>query len=373
MDTVLKDIGDELDQTLVLVVSKSGGTKETRNGMLEAQKVFADKGLDPSKAFVAVTGKESALDKRAVEENWITRFPMWDWVGGRTSETAAVGLLPAALQGFDINQLLAGAREMDELTRGQDIKQNPAAVLAAMWHLAGGGKGTKNMVVLPYKDNMGLFAKYLQQLVMESLGKRTDLDGNEVFQGLNVFGNKGSTDQHAFIQQLRDGLKDFFATFIEVQKHRDGPSIEVDDGTTSGDYLRAFLYGTRQALTEEGRPNMTLTVREGDASDVGKLIALFERAVGLYASMVNINAYHQPGVQAGKLAGDAENAIQKEVMAALTPQPLTAAQLAEKLQKPEATEAIYHILEALAVNEGRGVTRHANQGPATTTYQRADA
>src|SRR5207248_1121094 len=95
--------------------------------------------------------------------------------------------------------------------------------------------------------------KYLQQLVMESLGKEKDLDGNIVHQGVAVYGNKGSTDQHAYVQQLRDGVLNFFVTFVEVQKDRNGKRLEVEDGITSGDYLHGFLRGTRSALYEKDR------------------------------------------------------------------------------------------------------------------------
>ena len=141
---------------------------------------------------------------------------MWDWVGGRTSETAAVGLLPAALQGFDIDLLLQGASEMDQLTRSENTLRNPAMMLALAWFHLTDGKGSKDMVILPYKDRLELFAKYLQQLIMESLGKEKNLSGEVVNQGIAVYGNKGSTDQHAYVQQLREGIPNFFATFIEV-------------------------------------------------------------------------------------------------------------------------------------------------------------
>src|SRR6202012_3172824 len=94
----------------------------------------------------------------------------------------------------------------------------PAALLALMWDYIGDGRGKKDMVVLPYKDRLLLFSRYLQQLVMESLGKEKDLAGNIVHQGIAVYGNKGSTDQHAYVQQLREGVNNFFVTFIEVLK-----------------------------------------------------------------------------------------------------------------------------------------------------------
>ena len=180
IDYVLKTLGTRLKQTLVVVISKSGGTAETRNGMLEAQVAFKAAGLDFAKHFVAVTGEDSKLDQVAQKEGWLARFPMWDWVGGRTSELSAVGLLPAALQGIKIDQMLVGAAAMDAVTRRKSLRDNPAALLALMWYWATAGRGTKDMVVLPYKDRLLLFSRYLQQLVMESLGKEFDLAGNVV-------------------------------------------------------------------------------------------------------------------------------------------------------------------------------------------------
>src|SRR5437867_2192993 len=224
---VLDQLKPQLDHTLVLVISKSGGTKETRNGMIEAQAAFKRAGLDFAKHAVAVTGVGSQLDQTAKEQEWLRRFPMWDWVGGRTSETSAVGLLPAALQGIDIDALLRGASSCDAETRSHNTLGNPAAMLAAAWHFIVNGSGSKDMVVLPYKDSLELFSRYLQQLVMESLGKEFDLSGKVVHQGITVFGNKGSTDQHAYVQQLRDGLANFFVTFIEVLQDRPENSIMV--------------------------------------------------------------------------------------------------------------------------------------------------
>ena len=130
-DRVLAELAPQLAETLVVVISKSGGTKETRNGMLEVKKAYAAAGLDFPKQAVAVTGRDSELDRLAVAEGWLARFPMWDWVGGRTSVTSAVGLLPAALQGIDIDGLLAGARLCDALTRTPDVRAQPGGAACA--------------------------------------------------------------------------------------------------------------------------------------------------------------------------------------------------------------------------------------------------
>src|SRR5438067_2168249 len=308
---------DSLSQTLVVVVSKSGGTKETRNGMVETEAKFTQKGLHFGKHAVAVTGVGSDLDKYAEKNQWLARFPMHDWIGGRTSVMSAVGLLSMALEGFDIDKFLAGAAAMDERTRTPVAAQNAAMLLALMWYYAGNGKGEKDMVILPYKDRLALFSKYLQQLVMESLGKEKDNDGNIVHQGIAVYGNKGSTDQHAYVQQLRDGVPNFFATFLEVRKDRGGEKFEVEKGVTSGDYLQGFLRGTRSALYENGRDSITITIPEVNPFNVGALIALYERAVGFYGALVNINACHQPGVEAGKKAATRILQLQPQIAAQL--------------------------------------------------------
>ena len=205
MDRVVATIGSKnLGTTLTLIISKSGGTKETRNGMLEVRAAYTKAGLDFPAYAVAVTGEGSELDRLATVEGWLARFPMWEWVGGRTSITSAVGLLPAALQGIDIDAFLKGARLCDEVTRCRTVRDNPAALLALMWFHATSGAGKRDMVILPYKDRLLLFSRYLQQLIMESLGKEFDRNGNLVNQGLTVYGNNGSTDQHAYVQQLRD-------------------------------------------------------------------------------------------------------------------------------------------------------------------------
>ncbi len=349
MDAVIARLAKTgLDRTLVLVISKSGGTAETRNGMLEAKAAWEAAGLDFGRHAAAVTGTDSKLDQYAVAHHFIARFPMEDWIGGRTSVLSTVGLVPAALQGLDIDGMLAGAAAMDVETRKQDAAKNAAMQLAIAWHSATNGKGEKDMVVLPYKDSLVLFSKYLQQLVMESLGKERDLDGKVVNQGIAVYGNKGSTDQHAYVQQLRDGVNNFFATFIEVRKGRTGHSIEVDPGTSTADYLQGFLRGTRKALHDSGRKSVTISIPEVTPFQLGLLIALFERTVSFYASLVNINAYHQPGVEAGKKAAGAFLETLTQVRGHLTASAKSAAEIATEVNADP--EDVYHCLTHLSAN-----------------------
>ncbi|EAZ43091.1 hypothetical protein OsJ_27683 [Oryza sativa Japonica Group] len=361
IDHQIAQLGPELASTLVIVISKSGGTPETRNGLLEVQKAFRDAGLEFSKQGVAITQENSLLDNTARIEGWLARFPMFDWVGGRTSEMSAVGLLPAALQGIDIKEMLVGAAQMDEETRNTEIKENPAALLALCWYWASDGIGSK--------DSLLLLSRYLQQLVMESLGKEFDLDGNRVNQGLTVYGNKGSTDQHAYIQQLREGVHNFFVTFIEVLRDRPpGHEWELEPSVTCGDYLFGMLHGTRSALYANDRESITVTVQEVNPRAVGALVALYERAVGLYAYLININAYHQPGVEAGKKAAGEVLALQKRILLVLNEasckdpaEPLTLDQIADRCHCPEEIEMIYKIIQHMAAND-RALIAEGNCG-----------
>ena len=356
-----------LDTTLVSVISKSGGTPETRNGMIEVKKVYQDRGLDFAAHAFAITGKSSKLEAIAEREGWLAIFPMRDWVGGRTSELSPVGLVAAALQGIDIKAMLRGAKEMDALTRKHSLKDNPAALLAMAWYCAGHGRGEKDMVILPYKDSLLLFSRYLQQLIMESLGKEKDLDGNVVNQGIAVYGNKGSTDQHAYVQQLREGVNNFFLTFIEVLEDRTRDFVEIEPGITSGDYLKGFLLGTRTALNDKDRGSITITIPQVDERIVGALIALYERGVSIYASLVNINAYHQPGVEAGKKAAASVLNLQKQVVETLkeASSPLSLSELASKAGVSNEIETVYQIVRHLNANK-RGIVIEGDIGVPST-------
>lgn len=361
-DRVLAEIGDDLEDTMVLVISKSGGTVETGNGMIETAAAFKKAGLSFERHAVAITGVGSTLDETAKKGGWLYRFPMWDWVGGRTSITSAVGLLPMSLQGIDIDEFLKGARLCDEATRIHDTRSNPAALLALAWHYATDGRGQRDMVIMPYKDRLMLFPKYLQQLIMESLGKEKDLDGRVVNQGIAVYGNKGATDQHAYVQQLREGVNNFFVTFIETLKDREGDSIEIGAGITSGDYLDAFLHGTRNALHDNGRESITITIEGLDARSLGALIALYERTVGLYASLINVNAYHQPGVEAGKKMAASVVRLQQNVLSFLKKNPgrsFTAEETAAALGAEDQVESIYRILVHASANKDHRVIKEA--------------
>ena len=175
--------------------------------------------------------------------------------------------------------------------------------------------------------------------------------GKLCYQGLNVFGNKGGTDAHAFIQQLNDGRDDFFVTFIEVMKNP--MQLEISEGTDMGSYLHGFLEGLSAALRSKGRQTILIRVPEVNEYVLGMLIALYERAVACYAEYININAFHQPGVQAYKLAAKGILALREKLCAELkkiAPVEGTAADIAAKIGAADDAVEVGGLLDKAAAN-----------------------
>jgi glucose-6-phosphate isomerase len=356
VDRLLARLDGELDRTLVSVVSKSGWTPTPRFLQRELELAYERSGLDFAAHAVATTMQGSELDEIAKAGGWLARFPLWDWVGGRTSITSAVGLLPMALRGVDTAAFLRGAAAVDDLTRRREPTANPAAALALMWYRLGDGHGGKRMVILPYKDRLASFPRYAQQLIMESVGKRHTRHGETVQQGFTVYGHKGVSDQHSYLQQLTEGTPDFFVTFIGIREHRAGRSPEVEPGVTLGDQLFASLEATRDTLFAGGRDSITITLADVGPEALGALVALYERAVGLYAELIDVNAYDQPGVNKEMAAPVLEllNAAMTYLRKAEDPQ--TATRIAAAIDRPEQVETLYKLLEQLAADPDRRVT-----------------
>jgi glucose-6-phosphate isomerase len=371
LETVLARLRSGLGRTLVSVVSKSGITPTPLLVLSELERRYRAAGLSLAGHAVATTMPGSDLAKRVTAEGWLASFPIWEWVGGRTSVTSAVGLLPGAVLGGNTGAFLAGAAAMDRRTRDPHAAGNPAMLLALMWFWLGQGAGRRDMVVLPYRDRLALLPRYVQQLVMESIGKRHDRRGRVVRQGLTVYGNKGSTDQHAYFQQLLEGPPDFFVTFVRTRQAAPaaapaaGPAVGP---ATLDDYLFASAEGARERLSERGRESITITLPDLGPRSLGALIALFERATGLYAELIDVNAYDQPAVD--KHLAEPAVALQRSIRSQLDPGPggRTAAELAAAIGQPERVEAVYAWLEQLAATPGRGVTRTGGTSPDLTRF-----
>ncbi len=148
-------------------------------------------------------------------------------------------------------------------------------------------------------------------------------------------------------------MNDFFVTFIEVLADGQNSSLMVEEKVTSGDFLHGFYLGTRQALADKNRESLTITVNEVSANTIGMLIALFERAVGFYASLININAYHQPGVEAGKKAAGQVIEIQRKILNYLSNKPnklFTAAEISKAIGMEYDIETVCKVIQHLTAN-----------------------
>ncbi|MGI5849198.1 MAG: glucose-6-phosphate isomerase [Christensenellales bacterium] len=298
-----------LEKTVFNVITKSGMTSETMAQMMCAADALNKKGLALKDHMIATTDEKSGnLNRIAKHEHLKTYFIPAD-VGGRFSTLSPVGLLPAAVCGYDIRAMLKGAADMDIVCARP---QNNPAVLYALLHVLGMKKGMNISVMIPYADSLKYMADWYAQLWAESLGKRLDLDGNEVFVGQTPVKALGATDQHSQIQLYSEGPFDKIITFLKVSRFRrdlDIPKVfdyEKDiaylGGKTFGTLIEAEREATQYALLKAGRPSITISLREVDEYSIGALMHFFEMATTYAGEMLNINAFDQPGVEEGKLA-----------------------------------------------------------------------
>ena len=206
------------------------------------------------------------------------------------------------------------------------------------------------MVILPYKDRLALFSKYLQQLVMESLGKERISTAKSSIRESPFTATKARPTSTPTCSNFATACRIFSRPSSRCGKTATARTFEVEPGVTSGDYLQGFLRGTRAALYEGGRDSITISIPEVDAFHVGALIALYERAVGFYGSLVNINAYHQPGVEAGKKAATRILQLQPKVLGSTCRRAgKTAEAIAHAIDADP--EEVFHVLRHLAAND----------------------
>lgn len=290
-----------LETTLMVNMSKSGGTAETRGNMEAFNELIRNHSsgkLVLGKHNIAVTVQGSNFDKYATENDFLHTFHMFNETGGRTSIVSAIGMVPCAFAELNFADFLRGQCHMDKLTRNADAKQNPSLLIAIAIDQLSKLQGRKNMIVLGYSDFLKEFAHYLQQLYMESLGKEYSESGVANPEGLTVFGGVGTGEQHAFMQQVQKGINDCFVRFVHFNK-RSSDYVDSQAGSM-GRQLLAFVKGTENALLNNRRPFMTSTFEQCDMFNLGMMIALEERIVTNLAAFRSINAYDQPGVQDGK-------------------------------------------------------------------------
>jgi glucose-6-phosphate isomerase len=298
----------DLERALFVVTSKSGGTAETMaqylivRGALDAK--FGDKA---GEHLVFVTDPAKGSLRPIATKEGIAALDIPPNVGGRFSVLTAVGTLPAALTGVDAARLLAGAADMRERCRTDDLARNPAGTFALLQWLAHDRHGKNVHVLMPYADPLRDFAAWFVQLWAESLGK-VRKDGSHV--GPTPLAALGATDQHSQVQLFMEGPADKTITFIEVagrggqgpipKLYADVPDLAYLGGHSLGELLDAERLATSGALARRGRPNMTITIDAVDAWHIGGLIFLLEMATAYAGALYGIDAFDQPGVELGK-------------------------------------------------------------------------
>lgn len=317
-----QDSDPGLTRTLFNVISKSGETAETAAQFMTIRKMLIDclGEHDHADHIVAITDPEKGTMRAICNDNGYTTLPVPDGVGGRFSVLSPVGLFSAALCNIDINQLLDGAAEMFQRCDSPQLNQNPAAMLATLLvHLGGSHKhpgppaGTKpNHVMMPYSNALYLMADWFRQLWAESLGKRFDNHGSEVFAGYTPIKALGATDQHSQVQLYREGPNDKVFILLEVESFgREDLTIPAGLGVDAIKYLEGKSFATllnaekratEFALVESQRPNLTIRFPEINPRTVGQFIALWEMVTAYAGRMLEIDAYDQPAVETGKVA-----------------------------------------------------------------------
>lgn len=307
----LFDIVD-VENTVFNVITKSGATSETMSQYLIVMDMLKAKLGESAREHIIATTSESKgnLIKLAREYSFETLY-IPEGVGGRFSELCPVGLLPAAVVGIDIKQMLSGARDMDERAKSSDISENPALAIAALQFIAM-NKGVNIGVMMPYADSLKYIADWYAQLWAESLGKEIDNDGKIVNAGQTPVKSLGVTDQHSQVQLYNEGPYDKVITFLEVNKFRsdckipdgceDFPDVNFLCGHTLGELMNSELAATRYTLTKRGRMNYTISLDTVDEYHLGALMYLMQLQTAYAGVMLNIDAYNQPGVEGGKNA-----------------------------------------------------------------------
>ena len=242
----------------------------------------------------------------------VRMFELPPRVGGRFSVLSAVGLLPAALTGMDVNALLAGARDMAEWIASSQDWENPACGFAGVQFLEDTLLGRRVSVMMPYSARLRDLADWYRQLWAESLGKATDRQGRTVNVGPLPVKSLGVTDQHSQLQLYAEGPDDKVVTFLEVGEFTEtvripAPGAEADalvylGGHTLAELLWAEQKSTAWALAQRGRPSLTITVPRVDAFSLGALIYLLESATAIAGELYDVDAFDQPGVELSKMA-----------------------------------------------------------------------
>ncbi len=300
----------DLKKTLVNVITKSGSTAETMSQYMILKNLLEQElGDDYRKNIVVTTDKNVGILKQLADQEGYKTFIIPDDVGGRFSVFSAVGLLPMALVGIDIDEITNGIKDMDLALKNIDIHQNIAAQNALIHYLMDTKKGKKLSVMMPYSSRLKYVSDWYVQLWAESLGKEFDRNGNKVNIGPTPIKAVGATDQHSQIQLYNEGPNDKlinfirvkeFDTVLEIPKIFEYTGIGYLGGKTINDLINAEADSTKVTLADYSRPTITITLPKINGYYVAQLLYMLEVQTAIAGELYNIDTFNQPGVEQAK-------------------------------------------------------------------------
>lgn len=300
----------DLKKTLVNVITKSGSTAETMSQYMVLKDMMQKElGDDYRKNIIATTDKSMGVLRQLADQEGYKTFIIPDDVGGRFSVFSAVGLVPFALVGLNIDQIINGIKDMDLALKNTDINQNIAAQSALIQYLMDTKLGKKLSVMMPYSTRLRYISDWFVQLWAESLGKEFNRAGEKVNIGPTPIKAVGATDQHSLIQLYNEGPNDKIITFIrvenfdttlEIPKIFEYTGIGYLGGKTINDLINAEADSTRVSLSDYSRPTMTITLEKVDEYNIAQLLYMLEVQTAIAGELYNINAFDQPGVEQAK-------------------------------------------------------------------------
>lgn len=302
----------DISTTIFNVITKSGTTAETMAGYMILLDMLKKKyPKNYRKRVIITTDKEKGFLRQVINAEGYTSFVVPDNVGGRFSVLTDVGLVSSAFVGIDIDALQKGAGAMRDRCENPEILENPA-MLNGLLHYLYMREGKNISVMMPYSNSLYDFADWYRQLWAESLGKRYDKTGREIFVGQTPVKALGTTDQHSQIQLYAEGPNDKIITFLTVEKfkhdytipnlHPDREEVSYLGGKKLSELLNAERFATEIALTKAQRPNANLVFPEINAENLGEAIMMYEIQTVFTGKLLNIDPLDQPGVEAGKIA-----------------------------------------------------------------------
>jgi glucose-6-phosphate isomerase len=303
----------DLRRTLFNIVSKSGDTAETMARFLIVRdRLLRELGaVDYKRHFLVTTEKERGSLRQIVNDEGFPSLPAPADVDGRFAILSAMGLLPAAVAGVDIDEVIAGAAAMDERSRrAPDALADPPIALAGLlWHLAT-HRDARIVVLMTYSDRLAAFAEWFAQLWVGSLGKAVDRTGRRVEWGQTAIASRGSADQHSHLQLYLEGPRDKLVLFLRVEDHGDTLTVpaayqDIEDvsclgGLSLAAVLNAEQTATEFALASHGRPSLTIRIPAVTPFTLGQLIYLFELTTVGAGFLADVDPFGQPGVDEGK-------------------------------------------------------------------------